>query len=533
LKLEDRWGNPVDIPAEHKHAGFETPGIHRITALDDSSGLAAESNPILAAKTEQKYKPFWADFHGQSEETIGSNPIEKYFQFGRDYALVDILGHQGNDFQVTDAFWDKINQITAEYYEPGCFVTFPGYEYSANTPLGGDRNVYFTKEGGRISRSSCELLPEKYSEFEDSATAADIFRNLSSQKEFYPFVFAHIGGRYADLKMHDPNIEVAVEVHSAWGTFEWLVEDAFQKGYRVGIVANSDGHKCRPGASYPGASTFGSYGGLTCVLAEKLDRESVHKAIKARRTYATTGNRPLINLSLALDENMDAQMGQIIEIGNISPTINVTIHTTTPIEDVQVRNGLDTIAVLHPFTESDLGSRIKITWSGAEVRGRAKITWSGAEVRGRARKASWDGLLEVVNGRFSKVIPVNFWNPDRLLAVVDDTHLSWQSITTGGTAGMILTLEDFQAAKLTLRTMQKNVTFSPSDIGIRPQTWDCGGLKKEIRAIRLPDMNKAREFTFSLPIENLKSGDNPIYIRVTQEDGHMAWTSPIYLIKPE
>jgi hypothetical protein len=198
----------------------------------------------------------------------------------------------------------------------------------------------------------------------------------------------------------------------------------------------------------------------------------------------------------------------------------VTIHATGPIEDVQVRNGLDTIAVLHPFNESDLGSRIKIIWSGAEV-------------RGRARKASWDGLLEVRNGRFSKVIPVNFWNPDRPLAVLDDTHLSWQSITTGGTAGMILTLEDFQEAKLSLRTAQKDVTFLPSDIGMRPQVWDCGGLKKEIRAVRLPDMNEIREFAFSLPIENLKPGDNPIYIRVTQEDGHMAWTSPIYLIKSE
>ena len=31
-----------------------------------------------------------------------------------------------------------------------------------------------------------------------------------------------------------------------------------EKGYRVGIVGNSDGHKGRPGSCYPGASFFGS-----------------------------------------------------------------------------------------------------------------------------------------------------------------------------------------------------------------------------------------------------------------------------------
>ena len=99
---------------------------------------------------------------------------------------------------------------------------------------------------------------------------------------------AHVGGRYADIKFaHDP-METAVEVHSAWGTFEWIVRDAFEKNYRVGIVGNSDGHKGRPGACYPGASFFGSYGGLTCFLAERLDRDAIfecHAAAAALRDH--------------------------------------------------------------------------------------------------------------------------------------------------------------------------------------------------------------------------------------------------------
>ena len=70
-------------------------------------------------------------------------------------------------------------------------------------------------------------------------------------------VFAHVGGRYADVRSHS-HASGALRGNSlGLGTFEWLLHDALRLGYRVGIVSNSDGHKGRPGASYPGASLFG------------------------------------------------------------------------------------------------------------------------------------------------------------------------------------------------------------------------------------------------------------------------------------
>ena len=32
------------------------------------------------------------------------------------------------------------------------------------------------------------------------------------------------------------------------------------------------------------------------------------------------------------------------------------------------------------------------------------------------------------------------------------------------------------------------------------------------------------------PFEHAGAGDLPVYVRVTQADGHQAWSSPIYLI---
>jgi len=518
LKLEDRWGNPTDRPQKLPHPGFAHAGVQTVTAEDKETGLQAQSNPIEVLAEHTLLHPYWADFHGQSEETIGSNPIEDYFTFARDYGRLDISAHQGNDFQVSDNFWEKINRVTEAFYEPGHFVTFPGYEWSGNTPLGGDRNVYFVSEGGQITRSSTDLLPGKHSAYANSPTARELFENLGHEEGPTAFAFAHVGGRYADLAAHDPEIELAVEVHSAWGTFEWLVEEALQRGYRVGICANSDGHKCRPGASYPGASKFGSLGGLTCVLARQLDRDHVFEALKARHFYATTGNRPLVDVKLVTDDGREAMMGDLICAGKGTPRLYVRVVGTAPIESVAVRNGLETLATLRPYGEDDLGHRVKILWSGAEV-------------RGRDRMVTWDGGLRVRGNAIQQATAVNFWNANQPLQKASPERLAWKSVTTGGAAGVILALEKSHAGWLAIETEQRSIECRVASIGLDPQIWECGGLRKRIAIYRLPDGPRRCEFSYTLPLAELQTGDNPIYIRMTQEDGHTAWTSPIYLEK--
>ncbi len=518
LKLEDRWGNPTSKPQMLQHPGWDATGVHIVTAQDEITKLAASSNPI-DVRSETSLRVCWADFHGQSEETIGENTIDDYFTFARDYGLLDIAAHSGNDFQVTDEFWQKINQVTRQFYEPGSFVTFPGYEWSGNTPLGGDRNVFFNSEGGQITRSSTDLIPGSQTAFEDSPTATALFEHLAHQDGPTPFSFAHIGGRYADIRMHDPEIELAVEVHSAWGTFEWIVEQALQLGYRIGICANSDGHKGRPGASYPGAGHFGSLGGLTCVLAENLDRESVFQALKARHFYATTGNRPLMDVYLELGDGRNAMMGDIVEVGRETPHLEIRVVGTVPIERVEIRNGLDVIRTLHPYSERGLGRRVKIVWSGAEVRGRDRMT-------------RWDGGLRVDENAITGVEPINFWNANQPLEWDGYHQLSWKSVTTGGLAGVIITLENAEEGALSIDTIQGKISCDISSLGLDPVVWDCGGLRKEISLVRLPDQQPSSEFAFRLPLTELHAGDNPIYIHVTQEDGHMAWSSPVYVYLP-
>ncbi len=238
--------------------------------FDGPGNLLAVSNPIVIGE-RGKMATWWGDFHAQSEETIGTNSASDYFLFARDLAFCDFVGHQGNDFQISNAFWQDLNALYREFNAPGRFVTVPGYEYSPVTHLGGDRNIFFFEEGRPIRRSSHALVEDTSDIATDCNHVNDLFAAFRRDGENV-LAFAHVGGRYADLSAgHDGTIERSVEVHSSWGTFEWLLFDAFALGHRVGVVCNSDDHKGRPGASHPGASIFGAYGGLTCVYMESLD----------------------------------------------------------------------------------------------------------------------------------------------------------------------------------------------------------------------------------------------------------------------
>ncbi len=517
LKLEDRWGNPTQKPQRVMHSGFKDIGVQTVSATHASTGLSASSNPIEALPIHADTHRYWADFHGQSGETVGERTIQDYFTFARDYGILDISAHQGNDFQVTDEFWGRVNQTTRDFYEPGRFVTFPGYEWSGNTPLGGDRNVYFESEGGQIARSSTELLPGNRSEFMDAPTATDLFEFLATQKNPKAFCFAHVGGRYADITSHDPEIELAVEIHSAWGTFEWLLEAALEKGYRVGICANSDGHKCRPGASYPGARHFGSLGGLTCVLAPELDRENIIAALKARHFYATTGNRPLLDVHLTTGKGLTSMMGDIVETSATEATLNFRVVGTAPIESIDIMNGLETIQTLRPHRVKTASTRLKVVWQGARVRGRDRLV-------------QWDGNLKIEGNSILAVTPINFWNANQPVEIINAQQLAWKSTTTGGLAGLILNLENPNSGQIAIKTHQGQIECDLNVIGSNPLIWEYGGLQKELRIYRLSEQPGSRDFSFTMPVTDLHPGDNPLYVRVTQEDGHMAWSSPIYLV---
>jgi hypothetical protein len=517
LRLEDRWGNAVRPAKVYTQTAPDAETRFTTRVQDEVSGLSAESNPVQTVSGALQQSLWWADFHGQTEETIGSNTIEEYYAYARDCAVLDICAHQGNDFQVTDDFWSKINDASRSFYEPGKFVTFPGYEWSGNTPLGGDRNIYHKTEGGPIYRSSHDLLPDEASVYSPAPTAEELFRLLNPDQSF---AFAHVGGRYADTAMHKDGIEVAMEIHSAWGTFEWLVKDALSRGHTIGICANSDGHKCRPGASYPGAGKFGSYGGLTCLLAPSLTRDDIFQALHDRHFFATTGNRPLLSVTAKAGSNGERfMMGDLMAAGNDFLELEVEYYGTAPIDYLEIIDGETILERIFPGAEPVAGNRLKLVWSGAER-------------KGRARQTSWDGHLEVSGNRIVKAAPVNFWNPDQQPDVVHGTLIRWESITTGGAAGLVLDLQEGRKGSLNFYSKQLDCEISAGNLSREPTVFRVGGLEKQLAVYLLSDNGcTGRHLVLKRRIDPPATGAarRAIYVKAVQEDGHIAWSSPMYV----
>jgi hypothetical protein len=458
---------------------------------------------------------------------------EAYFRYARDAAFIDMVGHQGNDFQITDAFWKKLNRLTAEFDRPGKFVCLPGYEWSGNTGMGGDRNIFYRREGRPIRRSS-HILVEGETSTEAVYTADELFKALDTED---CRVIAHVGGRYADLKYaHDGRIERTVEVHSSWGTFEWLLHDAFEKGFRVGVVCHSDDHKGRPGATRPGASTFGAVGGLTCYFMPELTRDALFEALRTRRHYGTTGPRIFLDLHGAFERSVtgfsedpklgpakefpvrEAGMGDIIRSGDVPLNMSVEVIGTAAVERVDVLHGTQVAQAVRPYSDADLGRRVRVLWQGAEY-------------RGRGRETIWRGKLALQGNRITRFASVNFLNPERtIVESLPGRALTWDSVTTGNLAGIDLWLDQTKSGSIKIET---NVVSGEVDLGRLAGdriSFEGGGLDRKISVYRLPENEWSRRVTLDHTVAFSGKTDLPVYVRVTQADGNQAWSSPIYLI---
>jgi hypothetical protein len=60
--------------------------------------------------------------------------------------------------------------------------------------------------------------------------------------------------------------------------------------------------------------------------------------------------------------------------------------------------------------------------------------------------------------------------------------------------------------------------------------FDGGGLGRAISIYRLPEVEWSRRVALEHDVTFGGRADVPVYLRVTQCDGHQGWTSPIYLI---
>jgi hypothetical protein len=298
---------------------------------------------------------------------------------------------------------------------------------------------------------------------------------------------------------------------------------ALQAGLRFGFVGSSDDH-----AGFPGA-----YGeGLMAALVDDFSREAIFEAIRARRTYALTGDR--IELGFTVD---GAPMGASIDAGR---QVEVVFA-------VRGRDELDVVEVIQdgrivhrahaadevPFEQCcDMPVQLRLEWG-----------WGPWGALALDRVCDWAMRVRIVDGRLLRYFPclqsMPFDEQRRHRFERDgDDGLAIRSYTARQGAyrenpnqSVVLELEGGAETRVEVAMTEpvlQQTSASLGELHRGSQNLFTGPFPKEgyqwHRLVPLTTSALAGRVTLDVP-----QGRSHVYLRARQRNGHVAWGSPVFL----
>jgi hypothetical protein len=193
--------------------------------------------------------------------------------------------------------WEYLQRVADRYDAPGAFATLLAYEWTGKAyPGPGHKCVYYPRRGLPIV--SRDDVPEG----RDAVRAVRALGGFASPH--------HIGWTGADAEGHDDEGQPLWEICSCHGCYEHaehplgqrgelrdqMADEMLRRGMRFGFTASSDSHgllwhhgEARKRDPYRT--------GLTAVQARTLSRDDIMEALTARRCYATSGAKILLDVS--------------------------------------------------------------------------------------------------------------------------------------------------------------------------------------------------------------------------------------------
>jgi hypothetical protein len=463
-----------------------------------------------------KMKTYWGELHTHTFCCDGRwGSIEEAAAIAREH-LDFWAPAEHHNHELFD--WERCCRVTAGANDPGRFVALPGFEVGT---INGDFNAYFQEEGAPAYRS------------DDLLAFFEIVRRHGG------IVVPHhtgykVGCRGMQWERYfQQDITPLLEVFSMHGASErdggpypldlgWMgpresggcALAGLQKGHRFGFVASCDGHN-----GYPGA-----YGmGLTGIKAAELTRPEVFSALRERRTWAVTGDRIDI-----VDFQVNGRpMGAEVPAGPTEVRFEI--------------EGLDTLDTVDVIKNGQIVRRFGAWEERRPASGRyvARVCcgWGAP-----GQKTPWQGQIEVRDGTLRRVSPIlGPPAPDHYTVAgnrIDFSLLTagysadWWSnrYRCGGECGFAMVMDGDPATRLDLDVnglrlerrlgellQESQIHFLPDAAGQQ----SSAKLKLD-KVIPECSFRMRKEFR-----ENLAPGDF-LYLRIRQDNGQMAWTSPVF-----
>ncbi len=389
VRAEDAYGNPTfrfegsirletndttaNLPASVQFAKedggvrrvdgvvFNSAGDFTITASTDF--VKQTGNPVRVRERRSEYRLFWGDLHGHTIYSDGRGSVTDFYDFAKNTAGLDFCAVTDHAFEVTDKQWADSKKVTNTWNQPGEFVTFQAYEWSGMTNVGGDHNVFFLDDNPPIFRSrshydyrNLEMYHGKQSQrnhIEDLFASLD---PLLGARDV--FTIPHWGGRRANPNYHHPELQRMIEVFSEHQRSDEWAMTFLNNGYRLGIIASTDGHYGNPGYGFLHPAREGEIQNVglasVAVYAQEQTRESIFRALYDRQVYATSGER--IILWFAVDGQM---MGSEYK-SKTAPQIAGEVVGTADIERIEINKNHEVAQTIQ-----GTGSRMNFRWTDA------------------------------------------------------------------------------------------------------------------------------------------------------------------------
>lgn len=343
----------ADRGAKVVRARVVTPGVARILATDPEDKLALSvSNPVVAMPDLPRYRLFWGDLQIHTGQSDGTGTPEEVYRYAREVARLDVAAltdHDAHGLVAIDenpAIWERLTRATRDAHSPGRFVTLLGYEWTSWTY--GHKHILYRDDEG-------SLLSNRHP---DSMTPEGLWKSLPTGRAMT--ISHHPLGEpvVVDWDHHDPEVERLVEICSIHGNSEGVgqpmavrgakeghgVRDALARGYRLGFVGSGDTHNGHPGLGDP---TSAPIGGIAGIYATELTREAIWDALYHRRTYASTGPRVVLDVTLN-----DTMMGGVAKLDSPEAprTLSIEAHAPFKIDTLDIIKN-ETLYVSSPIDD--------------------------------------------------------------------------------------------------------------------------------------------------------------------------------------
>ncbi len=276
---------------------FSKEGTYRLKANIKGENSVYYSNPMIV-KDEPGHYIYWGDLHahgwGDSSMHLMHvnndkvSPLSRHEQ-ARDIGRMDFSAPGPMSYPQTDrtTIWDEYKAACRETEEEGRYIPFLAYE--AHPKPEGDRQVIF--------KNINEQIPPDY-----RIPMSELEKTYASRDDVIMEV--HIGGKIPRWDEYLPENEKFVEVISAFGNAEWLLQESLDRGFRPAVLGCSDLHyglMGGPRTIEESRGRFGKYlnkrdsaygtGPVTAARAASLNRDSIWEALGKRHTYAVTDQR--------------------------------------------------------------------------------------------------------------------------------------------------------------------------------------------------------------------------------------------------